>query len=66
MGDPPRPPFRGGADSGGSLRGTPPPASGVTKRPLLLALAQRLSVPALTADRAWSSLSLGVPVTVIL
>lgn len=30
-----------------------------------LALAQRLGVPALTADRAWSSLSVGVPVTVI-
>lgn len=30
-----------------------------------LALAQRLGVPVLTADRAWSSLSVGVPVTVI-
>ncbi|WP_319993753.1 PIN domain-containing protein [Deinococcus aetherius] len=30
-----------------------------------LALAQRLGVPVLTADRAWSSLSAGVPVTVI-
>ncbi|WP_216322701.1 type II toxin-antitoxin system VapC family toxin [Deinococcus aestuarii] len=30
-----------------------------------LALAQRLGVPAFTADRAWSSLTVGVPVTVI-
>lgn len=30
-----------------------------------LALAQKLSLPALTTDRAWSSLSLGITVTVI-
>lgn len=30
-----------------------------------LALAQRLGVPALTADRTWGGLSVGVPVTVI-
>lgn len=30
-----------------------------------LALAQRLSLPVLTADRAWASLSLGITITVI-
>lgn len=30
-----------------------------------LALAQRLALPALTADRSWASLSLGITITVI-